>query len=109
VGGGHEKERKKKERKGERKKERSKVEQPQRARKGVWDRGSVITTMDSAMSSDVRSAQSLCRREGSEEDGVWHQGGKEERKRAQRSMCCTFIGAFAHVLYVQLVPYVLPA
>jgi len=35
------------------------------------------------------------------------------RKGPQVSMCCSFIGTFAHVqgvfAYVQLVPYVLPA
>jgi len=65
------------------------------------------------MSSDVRSAQSLCRHGGSSEDEVQQQGGEEESKRAQRSMCCPFIGAFAHAqsvsVYLQFVPYVLPA
>jgi len=61
------------------------------------------------MSSDVQLAQSLCRCGGSGEDGVWQQGGEEERKRAQRSRCCPFIGTFSHAPYVQFVPYVLPA
>jgi len=114
--GRQEKERKKKmERKGKRKKERSKVKQLQRARKGVVGEGrvSVTTTRDSAMPSNVRSAQTLCRRGGSSEDGVRQQGGKEESKRAQRSKCCPFIGAFAHAqclfAYIQFMPHVLPA
>jgi len=56
---------------------------------------------------------SLCRHGGSGEDEVGQQGNKEESKRAPRSMCCPFLGAFAHVqsmsTYVQFVPYVLPA
>jgi len=74
---------------------------------------SVTTTTDSTMSSDVQLAQSLCRHGGPIEDEVRHQGGEEESKRAPRSMCCPFIGAFAHAqsmsTYVQFVPYVLPA
>jgi len=61
------------------------------------------------MSSDVRSAQSLCRRGGSGENEGRQQGGEEESKRAQRNTCCPFIGAFAHAPYVQFVPHVLPA
>jgi len=65
------------------------------------------------MSSDVRSAQSLCRRGGPGEDEVEQQDGQEESKRALRSMCCPFIGAFAYAqgmsAYVQFVPCVLPA
>ena len=49
-----------KRRKGERKKERSKVRQPKQVRRGVQGR-SVTTTTDPAISSNVPSAQSLCR------------------------------------------------
>ena len=66
--------------------------------------GSVTTTMDSAMSSDVQLAQSVCRSGGSSEDGVQQQGGEEERKRLARSMCCPFIRAFAHAPYRLFVP-----
>jgi len=92
-----------------RKKERSKFKKTQRARKGGQGRGKSITTItDLTMSSNVRLAQSLCRRGDSGEDEVRQQGGKEESKMAQRSMWCSFIGAFARVPYVQFVPYVLP-
>jgi len=64
------------------------------------------------MSSDVRSAQSLCRRGGPGEGGAQQRGGEEESKRAARTMCCPVIGAFAHVqsmsTYVQFLPCVLP-
>ena len=70
---------------------------------------SVATSMVSAKSSDVRLAQSPWRSGGSDKGGIQQQGREEERKRAQRSMCCPFIGAFAHVPYVQFVPYMLPA
>jgi len=67
---------------------------------------------DSTMSSDVRSAQSLCRRGGPGVGGAQQRGGEEESKRAARSMFCPFIGAFAHVqstsAYVQFLPCVLP-
>jgi len=96
-----------------RKKQRSKVEKSQQSRKGVQGGALVTTTMDSTMSSDVWSAQSLCRLGGHGEDEVRQQGGEDESKRAPRSMCCSFIGAFAHVqstsVYVQFVPYMLPA
>ena len=51
------------------------------------EEGSVTPTTDSAMSSDVhdvQSAQSLCRRRSSGEDGVQQQGSEEERKREER-------------------------
>ena len=58
--------------------------------------GLITTTTDSTMSNDVQSAQSLCRRGGSGEDGVQQEGGEGESKRTQSIMCCPFIGAFAH-------------
>ena len=75
-------------------------------------RGSVTTTTDSTMSSDVWSAQSLCRRGSPGEGRAQQQGREEESKRAARRMCCPFIGAFAHAqsmsAYVQFLPCVLP-
>jgi len=78
-------------------------------RQGVrgWG-GSVTTTTDPAMSSDVQLAQSPCRGGGPSKDKVRQQGGEEERKRTQRTMYHPFIGAFAHAPYVQFVPYMLP-
>jgi len=73
-----------------------KSEKPQRVRKRSAGGGSVTTTMDSMMSSDIRLAQSLCRRGGPGEDGVQQRGGEDESKREARNMCCPFIGAFAH-------------
>jgi len=67
------------------------------------------------MSSDVLSAQSLCRRGGPGDGRVQQRGGEEDskRKRAPRSMCCPFRGAFAHAqsmsTYVQFVPHIQPA
>jgi len=75
--------------------------------------GSVTTTTDSTMSSDVRSAQSLCRHGGPGKGGAQHPGGEEKSKRAARSICCPFIGALAHAqsmsAYVQFLPCVLPS
>jgi len=89
-------------------------EKPQQARKrsaGGWE--SVTTTTDSTMSSDVRSAQSLCRHGGPSEGGAQQRGGEQQSKRVARSMCCPFIGTFAHAqsvsAYVQFLPCVLPA
>jgi len=106
------KEKKRRKQKGDKKKGRSKVEPPQWARKGVRGWELLTTTTDLTMSSDVRSAQSLCRCGGPSDDEVQQQVGEEESKRAQRSMCCPFIGALAHAqsvsAKVRFVPYVLP-
>jgi len=82
-----------------RKKERSKVKKaPTGEEKKCRGRTSVTTTTDSTMSSDVQSAQSLFRHGGPGKGGAQQQGDNEEskRKRALRSTCCSFIGAFAH-------------
>jgi len=99
-----------------RKKERSKVEKTpvgEERSAGGHTHTSVTTTTDSTMSSDVRSAQSLCRRGGPSEIGAQQRGGEEESKRAPRSVRCPFIGAFARAqsmsAYGQFVPCVLPA
>ena len=95
-------------------KKRVKSEKPQRARKrsAGGRRRSVTTTTDSTMSSDVRSAQSLCRCGGPGKGGAQQRRSEEESKRAARSMCCSFIGAFAHAqsmsAYLQFLPCVLP-
>jgi len=83
----------------QRKKERSKVgKTPVGKEKKCGGMGSVTTTTDSTKSSDVWLAQSLCRRGDPGEGGAQQEGSEEEskRKRALRSMCCPFIGAFAH-------------
>jgi len=66
-------------------------------------KGSVTTTTNSTMSSDVQSAQSLCRRGAPVR--VEHGSEKErerERARAPRSMCCPFIGACVLPAYTSL-------
>jgi len=81
----------------------------------VRGEGSVTTTTDSMMSSNVQSVQSPCKCGGPREGGAQQQASDEEskRKRAPRSMCCPFIGACEHAqsmsAYVQFVPCVLPA
>jgi len=58
------------------------------------------------------SVQAWSPRRGRSPAARWR-GGEQERERAPRSMCCPFIGAFAHAqsmsLYVQFVPCVLPS
>jgi len=97
-----------------RKKERSKVEKtPAGEERSAGGRYRFDTTTDLTMPSHVRSAQSLCRRGGPGEGRVQQRGVEEESKRAPRSMCCPFMGAFVHAqsvsAYVQFVPHVLPA
>jgi len=53
-------------------------------------RGSVTTTTDSTMSSDIWAAQSLCRRGGPGEDRAQQRGGEEERKR-EREACAALL------------------
>jgi len=55
--------------------------------------GSVTTTTDLTMSSDVWSAQSLCRRGGRGEGRAQQQGGEEEskRKRGFRGACAALL------------------
>jgi len=63
-------------------KKRSKVgKTPAGEEKRCGGMGSVTTTTDSTMSSDVWSAQSLCRRGGPGEGGAQQRGGEEESKR----------------------------
>ena len=58
---------------------------------------SVTTTTDSTMSSDVRSAQPLCRRGGPGEGGAQQRGGEEQsKKRPARSMCCPHMCSSCH-------------
>jgi len=97
-------------------KKRSKVgKTPAGGEKKCGGMGSVTTTTDSMMSSDVPSVRSLYRHGGPGEGGTQQQGDEEgsKRERAARSMCCLFIGAFAHAqsmsAYVQFVPCMLPA
>ena len=71
--------------------------------------------MNSAMSSDVQSAHSLCSHWGSSANRFREQSREKEKKsekaRPQGSTCYPFIGAFTHEQstswYVQFVPGVL--
>jgi len=58
--------------------------------KKCGERGSVTTTTDSIMSSDVLSVQSLCRRGGPGEGGVQQRGGEEESKREREEHVLPF-------------------
>jgi len=85
------------------------VRQPEQARKGVQGR-SATTTKDPAMSSwlSLYAGVEVPVKTGS---GRKHQ--EKENKGPQRSMCSPFIWAFTHAqsvfVYMQFVPYVLPA
>jgi len=106
---------KKKEREGETKKESSKVEQPQRASKGVGGAGGIsyhhhgfVDVQRCPVGSVSVQAWRIPWRQGR---AAKQQGG--EKKRPQRRMCCPFLGAFTHAqgmsAYVQSVPYELAA
>jgi len=78
-----------------RKKERSKVKKaPTGEEKKCRGRTSVTTTMDSTMSSDVQSAQSLCRHGGPSKGGAQQRGSEEESKRKRGLR-----GAYAALLW----------
>ena len=77
-----------------RKNERSKVEKTPVGKEKKCRGGEQVTAItDSMMSSDVRSAQSLCRRGGPGEGRVQQRGGEEEskRKRELRGACAALL------------------
>jgi len=97
----------------EKTRQKKKGKNPSGQGKEVQRGGSVTTTTDSTMSSNVPSVQSLCRHEDPGEGGAQQRGGEDKIKRPARSMCCPFIGVFVHAqimsAYMQFVPCMLPA
>jgi len=66
--------------------------------------GSLTTTTDSMMSSDVWSAQSLCRRGGPREGGARRRGGEQEREEEHVLPFYRGICACAEHVRVRAVP-----